>query len=366
MGTVEATTRRREHDQMMRRPVGRRALALRLSLIAMAVVLGAGAAPAAAVVTIGAPLPPTSIRSAECEQSQPCVLAQTASPGRTYQAPFNGVIVRWRAMGVGPALLRVVAPNNTARGLSVPMNLGDPGVVFMQPSRVRIAAGELIGVEKGGVMSSISVARNPGATIAAWRVPFASGETRSPDTRASALLGRLFVDVGTGHDLLINSDIEPDVDGDGYGDESQDACPTDAATQGACTANFRVQAKDAPDPVRAGRSVTYRITLTNASPNPVLRAGLTASVRGRVSAVVTRVTATRRGCRVTATRRSVQCDFASLPPRAAVGVSVRARPARRGRLTMTARAVRRSLPDPRPASDVATVRTAVARRAAAR
>jgi len=351
---------------MMRRPTGRGAFALRLSLIVTVALLGAGAAPAAAVVTIGAPLPPASTLPAECEQSQPCVLAQTGSPGRPYQAPFNGVIVRWRAMGVGPALLRVVGANNTARGLSVPMNLGDPGVVFTQPTRVRIAAGDLIGVEKGGVMSSISVARNPGATIAAWRVPFASGEARSPDTRAFASLGRLFVDVGVGYELLINADVEPDVDGDGYGDESQDACPTDPATQGACTANFRVQAKDAPDPVRAGRSVTYRITLTNASPNPVLRAGLTASLRGRASAVVTRVTATTRGCRVTATRRAVQCDFASLPPRAAVGVAIRARPARRGTLTMIARAVRRSLRDPRPASDLATVRTAVGRRAATR
>jgi hypothetical protein len=36
------------------------------------------------------------------------------------------------------------------------------------------------------------------------------------------------------YELLINADIEPDEDGDGFGDETQDQCPTDASTQGQC------------------------------------------------------------------------------------------------------------------------------------
>jgi hypothetical protein len=39
------------------------------------------------------------------------------------------------------------------------------------------------------------------------------------------------------HNLLLASGtIEADADGDGFGDETQDACPTDAATQDACPA----------------------------------------------------------------------------------------------------------------------------------
>jgi hypothetical protein len=34
----------------------------------------------------------------------------------------------------------------------------------------------------------------------------------------------------------VSATVEPDADGDGFGDESQDACPTDAATQGPCDA----------------------------------------------------------------------------------------------------------------------------------
>jgi hypothetical protein len=39
-----------------------------------------------------------------------------------------------------------------------------------------------------------------------------------------------------GPDLRINmaAVVEPDVDGDGFGDETQDGCPTDASTQGPC------------------------------------------------------------------------------------------------------------------------------------
>src|SRR5262249_21180657 len=32
----------------------------------------------------------------------------------------------------------------------------------------------------------------------------------------------------------VEATVEPDADGDGYGDETQDQCPTDASTQGAC------------------------------------------------------------------------------------------------------------------------------------
>jgi hypothetical protein len=35
-------------------------------------------------------------------------------------------------------------------------------------------------------------------------------------------------------ELLVQATVEPDADGDGFGDETQDACPSQKATQGAC------------------------------------------------------------------------------------------------------------------------------------
>ena len=36
--------------------------------------------------------------------------------------------------------------------------------------------------------------------------------------------------------ILVNADVEADADHDGFGDETQDACPSDPATQGPCKA----------------------------------------------------------------------------------------------------------------------------------
>jgi hypothetical protein len=38
-------------------------------------------------------------------------------------------------------------------------------------------------------------------------------------------------------ELLVQVTIEPDADGDGFGDETQDQCPTQAGTHGACVSN---------------------------------------------------------------------------------------------------------------------------------
>ena len=43
--------------------------------------------------------------------------------------------------------------------------------------------------------------------------------------------------------ILANADIEPDADKDGYGDETQDLCSSDASTQGACPAKKKKKCK---------------------------------------------------------------------------------------------------------------------------
>ena len=43
--------------------------------------------------------------------------------------------------------------------------------------------------------------------------------------------------------MLANADIEPDADKDGYGDETQDLCSSDASTQGACPAKKKKKCK---------------------------------------------------------------------------------------------------------------------------
>jgi Ca2+-binding RTX toxin-like protein len=49
--------------------------------------------------------------------------------------------------------------------------------------------------------------------------------------------------------ILVAANVEPDSDRDGFGDETQDQCPTDATTQGPCAAA-------APPPTCRGKSAT--------------------------------------------------------------------------------------------------------------
>jgi hypothetical protein len=64
-----------------------------------------------------------------------------------------------------------------------------------------------------------TVGRN--AASAFFNPPLADGESRDPDIAFSVI-------------IPLNADLEPDADGDGFGDITQDGCPTSAATQGAC------------------------------------------------------------------------------------------------------------------------------------
>ena len=66
---------------------------------------------------------------------------------------------------------------------------------------------------------------------------------------------------------LVQGVLEPDVDGDGYGDETQDLCPVDPASQTQCQADLSVKIKRASRP-RPGLRAVLHVTVTNNGPTP--------------------------------------------------------------------------------------------------
>ena len=90
--------------------------------------------------------------------------------------------------------------------------------------RLPIKAGDVLGVDPSPVAQSLAYYEAGNPALLQWNPGrLADGETpRAPNTMA-----------GPG-ELLINADIEPDADGDGYGDETQDLCPEDADFHVAC------------------------------------------------------------------------------------------------------------------------------------
>jgi hypothetical protein len=184
----------------------------------------AAAAPASAAVTIGPnPLP---ARSGVITSGGARIFTNSALPGAALASPIDGVVVRWRVRrGSGPGVLqadtitlRILRPTGvmdefTAMGTSdahaVPGGSSDPIDVYEYPTRLPIATGDRLGL--GTTASSFAEGSAINAAYLTRVNALADGQSAtftpglSPDAFA-----------------LINADIEPDCDRDGFGDETQD------------------------------------------------------------------------------------------------------------------------------------------------
>jgi hypothetical protein len=188
---------------------------------------------ALAVVTIGSNLLATPDNSHQCDPG-PCTDAHRTLPA-TSQAPggvlakSDGVVVRWR-IKVGtqttPVALRVTRPgdSDTRTGAGTGPTV-TPAVNQISTFGVQlpIQAGDTVGIDCCQQATLRAHATMPEASYEFWlprledspTVPFFSSP--SADT-----------------ELLVNADIEPDADADGFGDETQDQCPTDAGKRTEC------------------------------------------------------------------------------------------------------------------------------------
>lgn len=163
-----------------------------------------------------------------------CIRIQTTLGGASTAAPFDGVVVRWRILDAqsGSYRARVVVPkpppggafsaftvlhSSAAESVTAP---AQPLISRIEsfPTRLPIPAGAYVGLATGstaGFQASAGAATYVQSNEVANDGNTTTGETHN----------------GT---VLYDADIEPDVDHDGYGDVSQDQCPSDASTQGAC------------------------------------------------------------------------------------------------------------------------------------
>jgi hypothetical protein len=89
--------------------------------------------------------------------------------------------------------------------------------------RVPVQAGDRIGTVSSGGSLLVCEEPSPGASLGLIVGNPITGSTATYLDHPEEL-GR----------IAIFATVEPDADGDGYGDETQDKCPTDASTQGPC------------------------------------------------------------------------------------------------------------------------------------
>lgn len=169
---------------------------------------------------------------------EPVTLFQIASPESPLPtaAPISGVITKWTVnLITGPTVptfaqtLKIVRANtstHSAQVIAEETKTISPGLNTFS-SRIPVQAGDRLGLfgvggsAVGTLYCAPSGSSNPANIVGAAEGSIASGSTAA------------FTEVPTLR-LPVTATVEPDVDHDGYGDETQDKCPQSAATQLAC------------------------------------------------------------------------------------------------------------------------------------
>jgi hypothetical protein len=213
----------------------KRRVALCTTLLALGA--GAGAGNANGAVVSGSDLS-AAANTTFCEfpfVPTTCTMAISSLPAERQaaggpQAAIDGVIVSWSLRsGANAAAVTVrlhVVRDNAGVAIGASEVLPTTAGVYSFPARMTVRAGDRIGIDaETAPFSSIAVVNNTssGGSFDLWVPQLAPTETRSPN-----------LDDYPGYELLVNATIEADADEDGFGDETQDQCPNDGTTQGAC------------------------------------------------------------------------------------------------------------------------------------
>jgi hypothetical protein len=156
-------------------------------------------------------------------------------PGGQPGAPVSGIVTSVRVWHTG-SLARGAVRLMRAEAAGMYRNVEEQAVIFPNnadsskastySTRFKANPGDRIGIGWATVGSESMQIQyvSSGTSIAATgtSVPYPVGTTLSFSNLSNA--------------IAVNAVLEADADGDGYGDESQDACPTNAAVQVACPA----------------------------------------------------------------------------------------------------------------------------------
>jgi hypothetical protein len=199
------------------------------------------------------------------------------SPGQTLKLKVlrRDVIDAAKFLVVGEDGFR---PLNTAGVESFP-NPTSPA-----PVRIPVAGGDLLGQTTGPVDGVACV----NATVPAgdkWRALLGDPAVGTTRTFGAPFDQRR---------VNISAVVEPDADGDGFGDETQDRCPGLAGTVNGCpSADLAVTESASPSPSPVHGTFSYLIQVRNTGPS-ILPAGL-ATLADTVAPSVTLISANSPG-----------------------------------------------------------------------
>ena len=209
-------------------------------LIALVIVVPA--APAA--ISVGQiPDKPSGVAAQRCDVGTFGVTTTTAPP--RYEIPGDGVLTSWRtytglAATQGPVRLKVIRPVSATMfrvvGAAAYINpvydlATNTGPNGPFATRIAVVAGDLIalGVGPRTGTQTMPFCFSSGLNNELSRVKLL---TDDPPNAALALSWDAMPTYP--YRVSVSASLEPDLDHDGYGDETQDRCPMDATTHGSC------------------------------------------------------------------------------------------------------------------------------------
>jgi hypothetical protein len=295
---------------------GARKLALAASAVAAFGVLAMPAVGQAAT-TFGSPLtdePNTGVNtpSGQCPQfPTPCTRVGFRFPSANPQeqkAPVSGVVTKFRIRSQSPdqvtfRIARLIEQGTdrlaTSVGSGPSVTLKGDSSIEQFGAQISIQAGDYVALDSAA--TGALHGGSGGTRQYQYSPPLVTGEgpRASTDTEDE--------------ELLLQAVIEPDSDKDGFGDETQDRCPTDPSTAGACPTpdtvkpilngvafapgSFRAASKGGAVASRApvGARVFYRLSETATVTWRIEKGTVGRRVGGRC-VKKTRLNASRRRC----------------------------------------------------------------------
>ena len=191
-------------------------------------------AAASGSTTVGSALKGRADLFTRCDAAEgACTELQLNAGAAKLAVPADGVITRWRvrAATLGGGRLRVLrraadgtfSVVDTSGWISFDRRHG-PGadVLYEFPARIPVRSGDLLALDRtrraGGVFHGYG-------GDASWR------SAQFDPLLPLDAVGLDPSSTGIGRELLLNADVEADKDADGFGDESQDNCPSIANDQ---------------------------------------------------------------------------------------------------------------------------------------
>jgi uncharacterized repeat protein (TIGR01451 family) len=220
----------------------------------VAVLVGVGATSAQAAVTVGQTFAPNYAPGGVWTTLQSAV-----ESGASYTMPSDGVLTSWSFQAVATAPTGIKAKVGRSAGGASYTIVAESGaenpaanVLSTFPTRIVVKAGDILGLSNptsgpawlksdvpADVLQTVMGDQAPGTTTAYSGAP--------------------------GYKADISAQLEADADGDGFGDETQDSCPTDPTTQAACQADMSITKTADKSSAKVGDTITYTLTATNAS-----------------------------------------------------------------------------------------------------